>query len=284
MSSLPRTREIQITETLTVGGNRPFALIAGPCVIESRDLVMQVAEHLRTVTDRLEIPLIFKASFWKDNRSSAEYFRGPGPEEGLRVLEEVKRTFDIPVLTDVHLPEQAAMAAEVVDVIQVPAFLCMQTSLTEAVARTGKPVNVKKGQFLAPEDVQHIYNKYIHFGNPKVMFTERGTAFGYHNLVVDFRSLPTIRSMGHPVVMDATHPVRRYGVPSKDPRGGSPELIPYIARAGVAVGTDLVFIETHPDPPSALSDASSMLPMGRLEDLLRQLRDLDRYIKTGAWA
>ncbi len=283
MSSLPRTREIQITDALTVGGNRPFALIAGPCVIESRDLVMKVAEHLRTVTDRLGIPLIFKASFWKDNRSSAEYFRGPGPEEGLRILKEVKQAFDIPVLTDVHLPEQAAMAAEVVDVIQVPAFLCMQTSLTEAVARTGKPVNVKKGQFLAPEDVQHIYRKYVHFGNPKVMFTERGTAFGYHNLVVDFRSLPTIRSMGHPVVMDATHPVRRYGVPSRDPRGGSPELIPYIARAGVAVGTDLVFIETHPDPPSALSDASSMLPMDRLEDLLRQLRDLDRYVKTGAW-
>ncbi len=283
MMELPKTREIRITGSLTVGGNRPFALIAGPCVIESRDLVLSVAERLRSITDRVGIPLIFKASFWKDNRSSAEFFRGPGPEEGLRILEEVKRTFEIPVLTDVHLPEQAALAAEVVDVIQVPAFLCMQTSLTEAVAQTGKPVNVKKGQFLAPEDVRHIYQKYVHYGNPNVMFTERGTVFGYHNLVVDFRSLPTIRSMGHPVVMDATHPVRRYGVPSRDPRGGSPELIPYIARAGVAVGTDLVFIETHPDPPSALSDASSMLPLDHLEPLLVQLRDLDRYVKTGAW-
>ncbi len=281
MALVEPVREIAITSEVIIGGTRPFVLIAGPCVLETEKVVMETAERLKDITTRLGIPWIFKASFWKDNRSRVEFYRGPGLEEGLRMLEKVRNTFEVPVLTDIHLPEQAAPAAEVVDVLQIPAFLSMQTSLAEAAARTGKPINVKKGQFLAPEDAGNILAKYRSLGNDRIMLTERGVAFGYHNLVVDFRSIPIMRKLGHPVILDASHPVRRYGVPSKDPRGGAPEFIPYIARAGAAVGVDGIFMEMHPNPPEALSDASSMLPLDQAEGLLKQLVDLDRYVKEG---
>lgn len=272
-------REIPIAPGVTIGGTRPFVLIAGPCVLETESTVMRTAEFLKNLTTQLNIPWIFKASFWKDNRSRIEFYRGPGLEEGLRMLENVKRSFEVPLLTDIHLPEQALPAAEVVDVLQIPAFLSMQTSLAEAAAQTGKPINVKKGQFLAPEDAANILGKFRSLNHEKVMLTERGVSFGYHNLVVDFRSIPIMRNMGHPVILDASHPVRRYGVPSKDPRGGAPEFIPYIARAGVAVGVDGLFIEMHPNPEEALSDASSMLPLEQAPPLLAQLVELDALIK-----
>jgi 2-dehydro-3-deoxyphosphooctonate aldolase (KDO 8-P synthase) len=191
------------------------------------------------------------------------------------MLEKVKNKFDVPVLSDVHYPEEVGPAAEVLDIIQIPAYLCMQTELTLKVAKTGKVVNVKKGQFLAPEDVGHIVKKIEETGNDRILLTERGTCFGYHNLVVDFKSLPVMRSLGHPVVFDVTHTIRKYGKPSSDPAGGSPEFIEPLARAGVAAGCDAIFIETHPDPCRAKCDAASMLPLSRLERLLECLVELD---------
>ncbi|MRR09764.1 3-deoxy-8-phosphooctulonate synthase, partial [bacterium] len=208
-------------------------------------------------------------------RSSAKSYQGPGLEAGLKLLEKVKRQFEIPVLSDVHYPEEVAPCAEVLDIIQIPAYLCMQTGLTLEVAKTGKVVNVKKGQFLAPEDVGHIIRKIEETGNDKILLTERGSCFGYHNLVVDFKSLPIMRGLGYPVVFDVTHTIRKYGKPSADPAGGSPEFIEPLARAGVACGCDAIFIETHPNPCDARCDAASMLPLDRLEKLLRSLVELD---------
>ncbi|MGB9824795.1 MAG: 3-deoxy-8-phosphooctulonate synthase [Candidatus Hydrothermia bacterium] len=265
---------------IKIGGNHPLVLIAGPCVIESEDLVMRTAEEIKKITEKLHIPFIFKSSYAKDNRSSVEYYYGPGVEKGIEILEKVKKTFEIPVLSDVHYPDEVPIAADVLDIIQIPAFLSMQTRLTLAVAKTGKVINVKKGQFLAPQDVKNILKKIESTGNDKILLTERGTFFGYHNLVVDMRSLKIMRDTGYPVVFDVTHTVRVYGVPSKDPRGGNPEFIFPLARAGVAVGIDAVFIETHPDPPSALSDASSMLPLNQLERLLREIKEIDQLVKS----
>jgi 2-dehydro-3-deoxyphosphooctonate aldolase (KDO 8-P synthase) len=238
---------------LTIGGG-PLALIAGPCVIESRDVCLQVAEHAKGLADALGLPLIFKSSYTKDNRSTITSYQGPGLEEGLKVLQEVKDTFGIPVLSDVHTPEECAPAAEVLDVLQIPAYLSMQSSLVIAAARTGKAVNVKKGQFLHPLDMRNVVGKIEACGNPNILLTERGTCLGYHNLVADMRSLPMMRSLGYPVVFDPTHTVRKY--------------IPHLTRAGVAAGVDVLFIETHPDPASALCDAASMLPMSRLRALM----------------
>lgn len=258
-----------------IGGEAPLALIAGPCVLEDEGTVMRTAEEVKKVAYRLKMPFIFKASYRKDNRSSAKSYQGPGLDEGLRLLQEVKKRFDLPVLSDVHYPEEVGPAAEVLDIIQIPAYLCMQTELTLKVAKTGKVVNVKKGQFLAPEDVGHIVKKIEETGNDRILLTERGTCFGYHNLVVDFKSLPVMRSLGHPVVFDVTHTIRKYGKPSSDPAGGSPEFIEPLARAGVAAGCDAIFIETHPDPCRAKCDAASMLPLSRLERLLECLVELD---------
>jgi 2-dehydro-3-deoxyphosphooctonate aldolase (KDO 8-P synthase) len=265
---------------IKMGGNHPLVLIAGPCVIESEDLVMKTAERIKKITEKLDIPFIFKSSYAKDNRSSVEYYYGPGVEKGIKILEKVKKTFEIPVLSDVHYPDEVPVAAEVLDIIQIPAFLSMQTRLTLAVAKTGKVVNVKKGQFLAPQDVKNVIKKIESTGNDKILLTERGTFFGYHNLVVDMRSLKIMRDTGYPVVFDVTHTVRVYGVPSKDPRGGNPEFIFPLARAGVAVGIDAVFIETHPDPSSALSDASSMLPLNQLDIFLKEVKEIDQLVKS----
>jgi len=264
---------------IKIGGNNPIVLIAGPCVIESEEIVMKTAEEIKRITEKLNIPFIFKSSYAKDNRSSVEYYYGPGVEKGIKILEKVKSTFNVPVLSDVHYPDEVEIAASVLDVIQIPAFLSMQTKLTLSVAKTGKVVNVKKGQFLAPQDVKNIIKKIESAGNYNILLTERGTFFGYHNLVVDMRSLKIMRDTGYPVVFDVTHTVRVYGVPSKDPRGGNPEFIFPLARAGVSVGIDAIFIETHPDPPSALSDASSMLPLSELEKLLIQVKKLDELVK-----
>lgn len=274
---IPKTIEVR---NIKIGGNNPVVLIAGPCVIESEDVVMQTAENIKKITEKLGIPFIFKASYAKDNRSSVDYYYGPGVEKGVKILEKVRQTFDVPVLSDVHYPDEVQIAAEVLDIIQIPAFLSMQTRLTLAVAKTGKVINVKKGQFLAPQDVKNIIKKIESTGNDKILLTERGTFFGYHNLIVDMRSLKIMRDTGYPVVFDVTHTVRVYGIPSKDPRGGNPEFIFPLARAGIATGIDAIFIETHPDPASALSDASSMLPLNQLENLLNQVKKIDETVKS----
>ncbi len=264
---------------LKIGGGGPLALIAGPCVLEDEAMVMKTAEDVRNIADRLKMPFVFKASYKKDNRSSAKSYQGPGLTEGLKLLQKVKNKFDVPVLSDVHYPEEVGPAAEVLDVIQIPAYLSMQTELTLKVAKTGRVVNVKKGQFLAPEDVGHIVKKIEEAGNDRILLTERGTCFGYHNLVVDFKSLPILRALGHPVVFDVTHTIRKYGKPSSDPAGGSPEFIEPLARAGVAAGCDAIFIETHPNPCDAKCDAASMLPLARLERLLESLVEIDNTTK-----
>jgi 2-dehydro-3-deoxyphosphooctonate aldolase (KDO 8-P synthase) len=268
------TKQLNI-DKVKIGGGAPLALIAGPCVIEDESIVLKTAEDLKKIADKLKIDLIFKSSYKKDNRSSAKSYQGPGLERGLKLLEKVKKQFDVPVLSDVHYPEEVAACAQVLDVIQIPAYLCMQTELTLKIAKTGKVVNVKKGQFLAPEDVWHIVKKIEETGNTDILLTERGSSFGYHNLVVDFKALPIMRSLGYPVVFDVTHTIRKYGKPSSDPKGGSPEFIEPLARAGVACGCDAIFIETHPKPCEAKCDAASMLDLSKLERLVESLMELD---------
>ncbi|MGD9486703.1 MAG: 3-deoxy-8-phosphooctulonate synthase [Calditrichaceae bacterium] len=264
---------------IKIGKGQPLALIAGPCVIESEKIVMETAEQIKTIADRIGMPLIFKSSFLKDNRSSADTYQGPGTEEGLKILQKVKDTFGVPVLSDIHDLHDAAACAEVLDVIQIPAFLSMQTSLLLEVARTGKVINVKKGQFLAASDMQTAINKISGEGNNQILLTDRGTFFGYHNLIMDMRNLKIMRSLGYPVVLDPTHAIRKYGVSSSDPRGGAKEFIFGLSRAGVAAGVDAIFIESHPDCNNALCDAASMLPLQRLEDLLKQVKAIDELIK-----
>ena len=268
-----------ILKNVKIGNGNPLALIAGPCVLEDEAVVMRTAEEIKKISQKLKIDLVFKASYKKDNRSSAKSYQGPGLEAGLKMLEKVKKQFEVPVLSDVHYPEEVAACAQVLDIIQIPAYLCMQTELTLKVAQTGKVVNIKKGQFLAPEDVGHIVKKIEETGNTNILLTERGSCFGYHNLVVDFKSLPIMRSLGYPVVFDVTHTIRKYGKPSSDPAGGSPEFIEPLARAGVACGCDAIFIETHPKPCEAKCDAASMLELSKLERLLESLMELDKVTK-----
>lgn len=262
-----------------IGEGMPLALIAGPCVIESEALVMETAQAIKEVAERVNIPFIFKASYAKKNRLSIASFSGPGVEAGLRILERVRSEVGVPVLTDVHSPSEAAQAASVVDVLQIPAFLCRQTDLALAAGRTGKPVNVKKGPFVSPEDMGPIARKIESTGNPRILLTERGATFGYHDLVVDMRSIVIMRQLGYPVVFDATHSVQRPGGAGSI-SGGNPEFIFPLARAAVAVGVDAVFIETHPCPSEALCDAASMLPLGKLEELLRELKRLEKQDKS----
>ncbi|MCP9916689.1 3-deoxy-8-phosphooctulonate synthase [Cyanobium sp. ATX 6F1] len=251
-----------------------FTLIAGPCVIESPELVLSVAERVKAITDRLGITYVFKASFDKANRSSGGTFRGPGVEEGLEVLAEVKRRFGLPVLTDIHESQQAAPVAAVVDVLQIPAFLCRQTDLLLAAAKavegTGKVINVKKGQFLAPWDMAQVVTKLREAGVENLWLTERGSSFGYNTLVVDYRSLPQLKALGCPVIFDATHSVQQPGGRGSS-SGGQREFVAPLARAAVAVGVDGLFLEVHPDPDKALSDGPNMVPLHRLEPLLEQL-------------
>lgn len=263
---------------IRIGGGHPLVLIAGPCVIESESLVMETAERLTAIAARSGLPLIFKSSYTKANRSSADHFAGPGLDEGLRILQRV-RAAGVPVLSDVHAVQEVGAAAEGLDALQLPAHLSMQTPLTLALARTGKPVNVKKGQFLAPSDMQAVVSKIETAGNRRILLTERGVSFGYHDLVADMRALPIMRRLGYPVVFDATHVVRIYGRPSSDPHGGTPEFIAPLARAAVAAGCDAVFIETHPRVGEALCDAASMLPLDRLEPLLAQLIELNEIVR-----
>lgn len=264
---------------VTIGAGHPLALIAGPCVIESEDLVLRTAEAVRAVADRLSMPMIFKSSYTKDNRSSAKSWQGPGLEKGLAILRKVKERFGVPVLSDVHDMHDMEAAAETLDVIQIPAYLCMQTEMVLAAARTGRAINVKKGQFLDPGDMKHIVGKITGEGNQNILLTERGACFGYHNLVVDMRSLQIMRSLGYPVVIDPTHAIRIYGVSSADPKGGAPQFVPGLSRAAVASGVDAVFIETHPNCREALCDAASMWPLDRLEELLVQLKRIDELVK-----
>ncbi len=259
---------------IKIGGDNPLVIIAGPCVIESRDLIMTVAGNARKITEALGFPLIFKSSYKKANRTSGKSFVGIGMDEGLRILAEVKREFDLPVLTDVHSEMEVEAAAEVADVLQIPAFLCRQTDLLQAAGKTGKVVNIKKGQFMAPEDMRHQAEKVESVGNPKVLLTERGTSFGYHNLVVDMRSLVIMKASGYPVILDTTHSLQLPGG-EKDKTGGQPEFIFPIARAGSAVGIEGLFLETHPDPSRALSDAATQLSFHLFEPLLRQVKKID---------
>jgi 2-dehydro-3-deoxyphosphooctonate aldolase (KDO 8-P synthase) len=253
-----------------IGRGRGFALIAGPCVIEPGDLTLRIAHRLAEICSRLEVPLIFKASYDKANRTSGSSYRGPGLAEGMRVFAQVKRETGLPVTTDIHESHQPTEVADVVDLLQVPAFLARQTDLLEAAAKTGRPVNVKKGQFMAPWDMGNVVTKLIAFGAPGVMLTERGTTFGYGRLVNDFRAIPQMQSTGAPVVFDATHSVQLPGAGTGGTTtSGQREMIPTLARAAVAAGCDALFVEVHPDPDKALSDGPNSLRLDDLEPLLR---------------
>ncbi len=272
----PRTATVS---GIMIGQGHPLALIAGPCVIEADDLMMKTAETLTGLAGRLDIRLIFKSSYEKDNRSSAEYYRGPGIDKGLALLQRIKESFGVPVTSDVHRETDMPAAAEVLDLIQIPAYLCQQTSLVVAAGRTGRPVNVKKGQFLAPHNMGSAVGKLRLAGCRDILVTERGSSFGYNRLVNDFISIPVMKGLGVPVVYDATHSVRLYGTPSKDPRGGEPQFIPHLARAGVAAGCDALFMETHPDPKAALCDAASQYPLQRMEWMLSQVKRIAQIVR-----
>jgi len=274
---------VAITDSLRIGGGAPLALIAGPCAIESEAHCLSLAERIQQVASERGFPFIFKASFDKANRTSLRSYRGPGLEKGLQILARVRRELGVPVLSDVHEPAQAAPAAEVLDILQIPAFLCRQTDLLLAAASTGRTINVKKGQFLAPGDARAIVEKVRSTGNQKIMLTERGTTFGYHDLVVDMRALPLLRALGTPVVFDATHSVQQPGG-AGDKSGGAPEFIEPLARAAAAVGIDALFVEVHDDPSRALSDAASALPLGRLAALLESIRTIDGAARKAAGA
>ncbi len=271
-------KKVRIGNKFDIGGTERFTLIAGPCVIESEELVMEVAGKLKEITDRLGINFVFKSSFDKANRSSIHGYRGPGIEEGLRILKKVKDTYNVPVVTDVHEAWQCAKVAEVVDIIQIPAFLCRQTDLLIAAAETGLPVNVKKGQFLAPWDMKNVVTKMEESGNPNVMLCERGSTFGYNNMVVDMRSFLEMRQFGYPVVFDVTHAVQKPGG-NGDSTGGNREYVYPLMRAGLAIGVDAVFAEVHPNPDCAKSDGPNMLRLDEVEEVLKMAVAIDDLVK-----
>ena len=274
---MPPSNEVCVGP-LRLGGGRPFVFIGGPCVIESREHVLRHAAHLRAITDRVGVPFIYKSSFDKANRTSLNSYRGPGLERGMEILAEVRREIGVPVLTDVHERGQAVRVAEVADVLQTPAFLCRQTDFLLEVAQAGKPVNVKKGQFLAPADMGPVLEKLASTGNRQLMVTERGFAFGYNNLVVDMRSLAIMGGFGYPVVYDAGHSVQLQGGQGHA-SGGQREFIRVLARAAVATGVDAVFLEVHEDPERALSDGPNSYRLDALEALLRELKRIDAIAK-----
>ena len=270
-------RQVKINDKVIFGAKKPLVLIAGPCVIETADGTLKIADAIKKITSKLHIPFVFKASFDKANRTSIHSFRGPGLYEGLKVLSQVKSKLGIPILSDVHDVNQAQMAGEILDIIQIPAFLCRQTDLILAAAKTGKVVNVKKGQFMAPWDVSGIIKKMQEAGNHNLLLTERGVSFGYNNLVSDFRALPIMRALGYPVVFDATHSVQKPGGLGTY-SGGESKYIPLLARCAVAAGADAIFLETHPNPSKALSDGPNTLPLKNLENLLKDLIAIDRVM------
>jgi 2-dehydro-3-deoxyphosphooctonate aldolase (KDO 8-P synthase) len=275
---LPAVKEVRIG-SVTLGGQNPMVLIAGPCVIESEDACLEIAGRLKELTRSLGIPLIFKSSYDKANRSSLRSYRGPGLRRGLEVLGRIKREMSIPVLSDVHRFEEVQEAAGVLDVLQVPAFLCRQTDFVAAVAGAGKAVNVKKGQFLAPWDMKNVVEKIESAGNRSILLTERGASFGYNNLVADMRALVILRQMGYPVIYDVTHSLQLPGGLGFS-SGGQREYIPPLARAGVAAGVDGLFMEVHPNPSEALCDGPNSQPLKDLRPLLEQLMAVDRIVKT----
>jgi len=271
------TREILIGN-VKIGANRPLVLIAGPCVIESEDAVMRHAERLMAICNGISMPLIFKASYDKANRTSIGAFRGPGMKEGLRILAKVKESLGLPVLSDIHSIEQVVPAAEVLDVLQIPAFLCRQTDLLVAASASGRVINVKKGQFLAPWDMKNVAAKISSSGNENIILTERGASFGYNNLVVDMRSFPVMRASGYPVVFDATHSVQLPGGQG-DSSGGQREYVEYLSKAAVATGIDGIFMEVHEDPDKALCDGPNSIPLADLPNLLKSLKAIDAVVK-----
>ncbi len=269
-------RTVKINNIEIGKGNR-LALIAGPCVIESEDIVFTTCGKIKEITSRHKIPFIFKSSYCKANRLKIDSYSGPGLEEGLKILEKTKKEFDVPILTDIHNPNEALPVSEVADVLQIPAFLCRQTDLVLSAARTGKPLNIKKGQFMAPDDMLPIAQKAESVGNKNILLTERGSFFGYHNLVVDMRSLQIMRNLGYPVIFDGTHSLQLPGSQGGY-SGGLPQFIFPMARAAVACGCDALFVETHPDLKNALCDKDSMLPLDRLEELLIQVKAIDQIL------
>lgn len=280
LNPLERTRLMNSVKVgnITIGKGNPLAVIAGPCVIEDKDLTFKIAEEVKKAGEESGLPIIFKASFDKANRSSIRSYRGPGLEEGLEILSEIKETFKIPVLTDIHETGQASLAAKVVDVIQIPAFLCRQTDLLIASGETGIPVNVKKGQFLAPWDMKNIIEKLESTGNENILLTDRGTSFGYNNLVLDFRAIPIMQGFGYPVVSDITHALQLPGGLG-DKTGGNREFVPNMARACVAAGTNSVFLEVHPKPDEAKSDSANSFELSKLSGLLKELKAIQGIIQ-----
>jgi 2-dehydro-3-deoxyphosphooctonate aldolase (KDO 8-P synthase) len=270
-------REISIGK-VKIGGNRPLVLIAGPCVIESEEATLRAAERLVSITAAVGMPLVFKASYDKANRTSVTSFRGPGMEEGLRILAKVKERFGLPLLSDIHGIEQIAEAAAVLDVLQIPAFLCRQTDLVVAAAKSGKVLNIKKGQFLAPWDMKNVIGKAVDSGNENLILTERGVSFGYNNLVSDMRSLPIMRQLGYPVVFDATHSVQLPGGQGGS-SGGQREFVEYLGRAAVATGIDGIFMEIHENPDKALCDGPNSVKLDDLAGLLQKLKAIDAIVK-----
>ena len=272
------TREIAISGR-KLGNRNPLFVIAGPCVIESEDIALHTAERLKEICGRTGLPLLFKSSYDKANRTSVSSFRGPGLEKGMRVLSDVKSRLNIPVISDVHSVEEVRPASEVLDVLQIPAFLCRQTDLVLAASNTGRPVNIKKGQFLSPWDVKNVIDKFISTGNRNLFITERGVSFGYNNLVVDFRGLPVMRAFGYPVIFDVTHSLQLPGGMGKS-SGGQREFAGPLARAAVAVGVDGLFMEVHPEPGKALCDGPNMIKLDEVEMLLRNLKTIDESVRN----
>ncbi len=270
--------QIKITNNISAGHSFPLLIIAGPCVIESERHTLMMAEKLKELSGRLNVPLVFKASFDKANRTSIDSYRGPGLEKGLKILDKVRVQYDLPLLSDIHEPSQARQAQDILDIIQIPAFLCRQTDLLIAAAKTGKTINVKKGQFLSPWDVQHIIKKIVSSGNQNILITERGTIFGYNNLVVDMKSIGIMRDYGYPVIFDATHSAQLPGG-AGEKSGGQAAQIPALARAAVAAGVDGVFFEVHDQPSQALSDSSTVVDLKTFEETVKVIKDIDHLLK-----
>ncbi|MBT8378109.1 MAG: 3-deoxy-8-phosphooctulonate synthase [Ignavibacteria bacterium] len=264
-------------EKIKIGDGQPFVLIAGPCVVENEKMILESAAQIKKITSQLNIPFIFKSSYKKANRTSLSSFKGIGDQKAISILKKVKEKWQIPVLTDVHNPDEINKVLSTADIIQIPAFLSRQTELLLAAGKSGKAVNVKKGQFLAPDDMEHVIEKIESTGNKNILLTERGTSFGYHNLVVDMRSLVIMKQFGYPVVMDATHSVQLPANSSVS--GGQPQFIKPLAKAAAAVGIDALFLEVHPNPKEALSDAQSQLPLVDLENILIEIKEIDAVVK-----
>ena len=267
--------------SIEIGGGNPLVLIAGPCVLEKEKEALEIAQELKKITDRLNIPFIFKSSYDKANRTSVDSYRGPGLKKGLPILEKVKERFKIPILSDVHCQEDIKKVKDILDIIQVPAFLCRQTDFITGIARTGKAINIKKGQFLAPWDIKNIIEKITRRNNRRILITERGTSFGYNNLIVDMRGLVIMAKFGYPVIFDATHSVQLPGGKGTS-SGGDREFVPHLSRAAAGVGIDGLFLEVHPDPDRALCDGPNSIALNKLEPILERIKEIDRIVKKRA--